>query len=96
MKKMETVPQDRNRPDVIDSRRAYAAWYLEVTNMEQSPELIYIDKSGFNLWTARTRGRVRSGARAVRVVNGQRGANFTLILAVPSQRGVIYSRLLPR
>ena len=34
MKKLETVPQDRNRPDVIDARRAYAVWYLEVTNME--------------------------------------------------------------
>ena len=59
--------------------------------MEQPPELIYVDESGFNLWTARTRGRARRGARAVRVVNGQRGANFTLILAVSSQRGVIYS-----
>ena len=80
MKIMETVPQDRNGPVVIDARRVYAAWYLEVTNMEQSPELIYVDESGFNLWTARTRGRARRGARAVRVVNGQRGANFTLIL----------------
>ena len=67
---METVPQDRNRPDVFDIRRAYAAWYLEVTNLEQPPELI--DESGFNLWTARSRGRARRGARAVRVVNGQR------------------------
>ena len=49
MKKIEIVPQDRNRPDVIDARRAYAAWYLEVINMEQLPELIYIDESGFNL-----------------------------------------------
>ena len=71
MKKMETVPQDRNRPDIIDARWAYAAWYLEVTNMEQPPELIYVDESGFNLWTARTRGRARRGARAVRVVNGR-------------------------
>ena len=35
-------------------------------------------------------GHVCRGARVVRVVNGQRGANFTLILAVSSQRGVIY------
>ena len=91
MKKMETVPQDRNRPNVVDARRAYTAWYLEVTNMEQLPKFIYVDESGFNLWTARTRGRARRGVRAVCVVNGQRGANFTLILAVSSQRGVIYS-----
>ena len=58
--------------------------------MEQPPELIYIDESDFNLWTARTRGRARRGVRAVRVVNGQHGANFTLILAMSSQRGVIY------
>ena len=83
MKKMETVPQDRNRPDIIDARRAYTAWYLEVANMEQPPELIYVDESGFNLWTARTRGRVRRGARAARVVNRQHGANFILILQCP-------------
>lgn len=88
---METVPQDRNRPDVIDARRAYAGWYLEVTNMEQPPELIYVDESGFNLWTARTRGRAHRGVRAVRVVHGQRGGNFTLILAVSSRRGIVHS-----
>ena len=58
--------------------------------MEQPPELIYVDESGIYLWTARTRGRARRGTRAVRVVNRQRGANFTLILAVSSQLGAIY------
>ena len=85
MKKWNPFRKTATDP-TIDTRRAYAAWYLEVTNVGQPP-----DECGFNLWTARTRGRALRGARTVSVVNGQRGANFTLILAVFSQRRVIYS-----
>ena len=54
--------------------------------IRDSPHLIYIDESGLNLWTSRTRGRSRRGQRAPRVV-GARCPNFTLILTVSSQRG---------
>lgn len=85
LKKLEHVPEERNRDDVVDARRQHAEWF--VTNVD---EVVYIDESGFNLWTARTRGRAPRGDRAVRIVGGRSGPNFTLLLAVSSQRGLIH------
>ena len=86
LKKLECCPADRNRADVKESRKEYSSWFLEVAVC--SPRVIYIDESGFNVWTQRTRGRARVGSRAVRTVSGQRGENLTLILAVSPQSGV--------
>ena len=89
LKKMENVPQERNRDDVVEARKEHAEWF--VTNVE---EIIYIDESGFNLWTARTRGRALRGDRAVRIVGGRTGENFTMIIAVSSIRGLIHHDML--
>ena len=67
LKKLEPVPFDRNRPDVKEERHRYATRLLEVANC--SPRVVYIDESGFNVWTQRTRGRARIGQRAIRTVN---------------------------
>lgn len=85
MKKLEPTPADRNRVDVKLARKAHAEWLLA-----EDPHLIYIDESGFNLWTSRTRGRSPRGQRASRVVGARRCPNFTLILAVSSQRGRVH------
>ena len=51
-------------------------------------KLVFVDESGFNLWISRTRDR---GQRAVRSVGESRGCpNFTLILAVSKQLGIIH------
>ena len=42
------------------------------------------------LWVRRTRGRAPRGHRAVRVVGGQRGRNFTVVFAVSNRRGLIH------
>lgn len=86
MKKLEAAPFDRNRDDVKEERHRYATWFLEVANC--NPRIVYIDESGFNVWTQRTRGRAPVGQRAVRTVNGQRGENLTIILAVSPQNGI--------
>ena len=90
LKKMETVLQDGNREDILQARRQYGTWLLNVVNGINPRELIFVDESGFNLWIARTRGRAVRGQRAVRVVGGSRGPNFTLILAVSNRRGMIH------
>ena len=73
----------------MHARREYGEWLIHTTN-EPGHEIIFVDESGFNLWISRTRGRARKGERAVRIVGAQRGANFTLILAVSSTRGRIH------
>ena len=51
-KKLEPTPAERNRVDMKLARKAHAEWLIA-----EDPHLIYIDESGFNLWTSRTRGR---------------------------------------
>ena len=92
LKKMETVAVDRNRDDVKNRRAEYANWYIQTIHANHPPDLVFVDESGFNLWTSRTRGRARRGERAVRVVAGQRGRNFTLILAV-GEHGVVHTQI---
>ena len=86
LKKLETVAADRNRHDVKVARAGHAEWYLRTTNSNHPPAMVFVDESGFNFWTSRTRGRARRGECAVRVVCGQRGNNFTLILGVSTAR----------
>ena len=85
MKKLEAASAERNREDVKLARKAHAEWLIA-----EDPHIIYIDESSFNVWTSRTRGRSLSGQRAQRVVGARRCPNFTLILAVSSQRGRVH------
>ena len=52
---------------------------------------IFIDEFGINVWTARSKGRAVRGNRAVRIVEGQRGQNLTICLAISSYYGLIHS-----
>ena len=72
LKKLETIPAERNRADVKVKRREFAEWLNNVRD-DHDHELIYIDEAGFNLHMCRTRERAAPGDRAVRVVNGRRG-----------------------
>lgn len=87
IKKLHVAPAERNRSDIKEARRDYARWFLEEGQL--SPSLVYIDESGYNIWTQRTRGRARIGERAIRVVGAQRGKNLTLIMAISPTLGLV-------
>lgn len=87
LKKMEDAPAERNSFNTKARRQQYAQWLL---HEGVGQELIFIDESGINLWVRRTRGRAPRGHRAVRVVGGQRGRNFTVVFAVSNRRGLIH------
>ena len=86
MKKLETIPAERNSERVKVERYAFANW-LVIEGLNR--ELIFSDESGFNLWTCRTRGRARIGEPAIRVVAGRRGHNLTITFAVSNERGLL-------
>lgn len=90
MKKLEDVPGQRNSEDVKGRRREFAEWILQSMNKE----LVFIDEAGINLWSKRTRGRARVGDRAVRVVGGQRGRNFTMTFAASATNGLVHHHLM--
>ena len=43
---------------------------------------VFVNEFGANVSTSRTKGRASQGQRAVRIIEGQRGKNVTLCLAV--------------
>ena len=71
-------------------RRAFAQWIMQIPI---NTEIIFIDEAGLNLWMKRTRGRARRGERAVRVVGGARGQNFTMTFAASPAGGLIHHDL---
>lgn len=80
-------PAERNRPDVLERRREYAAWFLEEAVENQ---VLFVDECGFNIWTSRSHGRARRGDRAYRQVFGQKGPNITITLAVSPIFGLLH------
>lgn len=50
--------------------------------------LVFQDETGFNIWTSRTRGR------AVRILEGQRGRNLTISMAVSPVHGLVHHNIL--
>lgn len=88
LKKLEECPQERNCDRTKNLRHDFAVWLMN--DGVNRPEIVFIDESGINLYTVRTRGRARRGERAVRVVNGRRGPNFSLCFAISSTRGLIH------
>ena len=87
IEKLEDCPAERNSEATKLQRKEYAEWILQHGVRR---ELIFIGEAGVNLYTERTRGRAPVGQRAVRTVNGRRGPNFTMLLAVSNQRGLIH------
>lgn len=87
LKKCHNIPEERNSLQVKDKRVEYAHYMYE-RGLQQ--HRIYIDESGYNLYTKRTYGRARRGERVNRIVGGQRGGNITLIAAVSDRCGLLY------
>jgi hypothetical protein len=65
----------------------YARWLLADGDNQNT---VFLDEFGANIWTARTKGRAALGQRAVRIIEGQRGSNLTLCLAVSPQWGLVH------
>ena len=57
---------------------------------------IYIDETGFNLFTRRHYGRAPIGERVHRMVAGQRGRNVSVIAAISDRVGLVYHEIVHR
>lgn len=87
LKLLRTVTFNWNTNEVKEERLFYARWMMSVGVTQR---LVYTDECGFNVWTARSQGRSCRGVRAVRIVNGQRGQNLTVCLAVSQHYGLVH------
>ncbi|KAK8789854.1 hypothetical protein WA158_000790 [Blastocystis sp. Blastoise] len=86
-KKVQISPADRNSPTTIEKRHEYADW---LASNRDSFNFVYVDESGFNLWEKRIFGRSKIGSPAIMVVDGQRGCNISLVLAISGLRGNVH------
>jgi transposase len=88
LKDVRAVPMQWNTDEVKLERRAYAQWLM---NEGVQKNLIFMDEFGANIWTSRSKGWSPSGQRSVRVVEGQRGENLTLVLAISPIWGLVHA-----
>ena len=77
-----------NSQGVIEKRREYA---LLMTELQQDTVVVYIDETGYNLWTRRSQGWSRRGQPVRRRCPTQRGPNLSICLAVSSALGLVKS-----
>lgn len=84
------IPQQRNTPANIARRLEYAQFF---TQLGVNDNLIYLDESGYNLFTRRTKGRARQGERVRRQVAGSRGRNVNFTVSISPVLGVVHHHL---
>ena len=88
IKDIRHIPIQWNLPQQKLERRIYADWLLR-EGLHQHK--IFVDEFGVNIWTSRSKGRAQVGERAVRILEGQRGKNVTICLAVSAEIGLVHS-----
>ena len=75
-----------NSEEVINKRREFAQF---MTDLPPNATVIYVDETGYNLWTRRTQGRSPRGQAVLRQCTTQRGPNMSLCLAISSAVGLV-------
>jgi hypothetical protein len=60
-------------------------------NLNPQVQTVYLDETGFNLWTRRSQGRAPKGHPIRRTVTTQRGPNASVCLAISANFGLIHS-----
>lgn len=90
VKLCHNIPQNRNSQEVKEARSIFAHYMYE-RGLQQ--HRIYLDETGYNLYTKRTYGRAPRGERVNRIVGGQRGGNITLIAAISDKVGLVYHEI---
>ena len=88
LKKLELVPERRNCLENREARRRHAQW-LQGAH-EQGARFCFVDECGYNLYTARTRGRSVKGLPARKVVENQRTPHITIMCAVCPGIGLMH------
>ena len=87
IKKSHDTVATRNSPRIKQELVQYAEWMY---NDGLAAHRIYIDETGFNLYTRRQYGRATVGQHVNRNVNGQIGRNITVLVAISDQVGVYH------
>ena len=88
MKKLESIPINRNTIEIKEARRSHALWLQ--SQHESGGRFSYVDETGFGLYTAGTRGRAVKGLPARKMVCNQRTPHITILCSICSSIGIIH------
>ena len=91
VKLIRALPESRNCPETLQSRREYAQRFLGDAPADRR-NVIWVDETGFNLHLRRKYGRARIGNRASITVANNRGRNISVCAAM-SEEGFLYDRV---
>lgn len=81
------VPYQRNTARTKLARFDYMTW---LTNLPVNQKIIYVDETGFNVFTRRRQGRAPIGQRVWQENNNIRDANINIIIAISSEVGLVH------
>lgn len=87
-KRTTLIPERRNNMNTIEVRATYALNWLDLREIYEAGNFIFIDEVGFNISMRSRRGRSLRGTRAVQTVSALRSKNISVCCAM-SKNGVI-------
>ena len=90
LKLAEDVPDARNAPRNLDLRVEYGQWFLAEGVVAHT---VFIDETGYNVWTRRSYGRAQRGQPVRRVVHRQRGKRCNVTFAVSGELGLVHHEI---
>jgi len=93
VKLIRATPLSRNCPSTIQARREYSQRFLADAPVD-CRDVIWVDKTGFNLHLRRKYGRAQKGNRATISVANSRGKNISICVAM-SAEGFLCDRINP-
>lgn len=76
---------------LINQRRTYSSWFLEVTN--EARNILFFDETGFQVTMRRHYGRSEKGKKAIMVTPGIRSRNKT-VMACMWKEGLVHYKAL--
>jgi transposase len=79
-----------NSEENVQQRFEYANFMLQLGPRVRT---VFLDETGFNLWTRRSQGRAVRGRPVRRSVTTQRGPNVTVCMAINSEFGLLLSNV---
>ena len=92
MKRLHVVPVAAIQKNLWELKKQYCLWYLGVQNGDRS--IIFLDEVGFCVTMRTSRGRAKSGKKAILTGPAIKSRNITVIAAV-CKKQLLYYEILP-
>ena len=92
IKKVDTIPDARNRSSTIEQRFEYAICFRDLKQEIPIENFIFVNEVGFSVSTRPKRGRAVAGQRATTPVPFSRSRNISVVAAM-TKNGMLYNKV---